>query len=141
MPDDNIAAAAIVEPNADSAAAIVEQHAAPTAAAEPVAAAEAVAAAEPADAPTTPPPTIPALSAILAESIVCPVCLNIYGAKIQQCRLGHSVCNSCFAHLTECPTCRDRFDPAVRNHTLEGVMAKLRHSRLLENSGETFPAT
>lgn len=69
-------------------------------------------------------------SSLISESIMCPVCLSAYGGRIRQCRAGHSVCDSCFSRLTECPTCRGAFAPEMRNYALEDVMQRLHQSGL-----------
>lgn len=51
----------------------------------------------------------------------CPVCYNTMLPPILVCVAGHSVCNSCRANVTKCPTCRGMFSGG-RNWIAEGLI-------------------
>lgn len=70
------------------------------------------------------------LCANLGESIICPVCLNVFAGRIRQCLIGHSVCDECYGKLAECPTCRGHLADYIRNYQLEELISRLHQSGL-----------
>lgn len=66
-----------------------------------------------------------ATTADIGESIICPVCLDVFEGRILQCHAGHSVCGSCHKKLSACPTCRGGFASKMRNYALEEVIFSL----------------
>jgi E3 ubiquitin-protein ligase SIAH1 len=58
---------------------------------------------------------------VLLAALECPVCLDYsFGLKIYNCGNGHSVCENCHPHLSECPTCKGP-PTVVRNYGLESI--------------------
>lgn len=78
--------------------------------------------------------TIRSAATALRDSIVCPVCWNVFSGPIFLCRIGHSVCNFCFVQIKQCPTCRSPMDGVLRNYALEDVVHRL-HQQTMASLG------
>lgn len=59
-------------------------------------------------------------AAVLRE-LECPICWNFMVPPIRQCCNGHSVCETCYLKLKQCPICQGKFTK-VRNRSLEAVL-------------------
>lgn len=58
------------------------------------------------------------------EQLSCPVCYEIFGDRILQCSLGHSICSTCFSKTTLCAQCRQPYT-GTRNFLLEEMVKQL----------------
>jgi E3 ubiquitin-protein ligase SIAH1 len=56
------------------------------------------------------------------EELECPVCKQYMTSPIKMCENGHNMCGGCTERLSECPTCRAKFNN-FRNVSLEKFAA------------------
>lgn len=63
--------------------------------------------------------------ALLKRHLECPVCFEVFGKKVFQCKKGHSFCSICSETLDRCPTCTEAFSGA-RNFILEAIMRDMK---------------
>lgn len=61
---------------------------------------------------------------LFVEQLSCPVCYEIFGDRILQCSLGHSICSNCFSKTTLCAQCRQPYT-GTRNFLLEEMVKQL----------------
>ncbi|CAG7815301.1 unnamed protein product [Allacma fusca] len=69
----------------------------------------------------------------LFKELECPVCYNTCVPPIETCKNGHIICASCRAHMTDCPTCREKFT-GTRNFFAENFISQYgQHCRFKED--------
>lgn len=56
----------------------------------------------------------------IVSELECPVCTDFMKPPIYMCRTGHSLCASCRAKLSSCPSCSTDFNDS-RNYSLENI--------------------
>lgn len=61
---------------------------------------------------------------MFVEQLACPVCYELFGDRILQCSLGHSICSNCFSKTSLCAQCRQPYT-GTRNFLLEEMVKQL----------------
>ncbi|KAH8367816.1 hypothetical protein KR084_003086, partial [Drosophila pseudotakahashii] len=64
------------------------------------------------------------LNELLLAQLECPVCFGQMMTKIEQCKNGHIICNSCRQKVTTCPVCREELTN-IRNFPMEKLASRL----------------
>lgn len=71
---------------------------------------------------------VPKDNSDFASLLQCPVCYELLGPPVWQCREGHPLCNSCRQQIVSgrCPTCRTTDNVLIRCLALEQLLQTMR---------------
>lgn len=70
-----------------------------------------------------------------SSSLQCPICVEYFAVPIHQCDSGHSICNSCSARTSKCPSCRANISRKLRNYHLEQQLLTIEYNCKFEGCG------